>query len=80
MQSLDVISVNIWHILISLANLAILFFVVKRFLFAPVSKGDLVGKIVYYLDDVKIASLDIYATESVKSINYKKSIFERIFG
>jgi F-type H+-transporting ATPase subunit b len=38
MQSLDVISVNIWHILISLANLAILFFVVKRFLFAPVRK------------------------------------------
>ena len=55
-------------------------FEADRFLFAPVSKGDLVGKIVYYLDDVKIASLDIYATESVKSINYKKSIFERIFG
>ncbi len=52
----------------------------ERFLFAPTRKGDLVGKIVYYLDDVNIASLDIYALESIKSIKYKKSIFERIFG
>ncbi|MBQ8739552.1 MAG: D-alanyl-D-alanine carboxypeptidase [Clostridia bacterium] len=52
----------------------------ERFLFAPACKGDLVGKIVYYLDDISIASLDIYALESVKSIKYKKSIFERIFG
>lgn len=37
MQTLDVISVNIWHILISLCNLLILFLIVKRFLFKPVS-------------------------------------------
>ena len=36
MQSLDVISVNIWNILISLANLLILFLIVKKFLFKPV--------------------------------------------
>ncbi|HBK02262.1 MAG TPA: ATP synthase F0 subunit B [Clostridiales bacterium] len=36
MQSLDVISVNIWQILISLANLAILFFIIKKFLYKPV--------------------------------------------
>ncbi len=36
MQSLEVISVNIWHILISLCNLLILFLIVKRFLFKPV--------------------------------------------
>ena len=36
MQNLDVISVNIWNILISLANLAILFFLVKKFLYKPV--------------------------------------------
>ena len=36
MQSLDVISVNIWHILISLANLVILFLIVKKFLLKPV--------------------------------------------
>ena len=36
-QSLDVISVNIWQILISLANLLILFLLVKKFLFKPVN-------------------------------------------
>ena len=37
MQSLDVISVNIWQILISLANLLILFLMFKKFLFKPVN-------------------------------------------
>ena len=36
MQTLDVISVNIWQILISLLNLYILYLIVKRFLFKPV--------------------------------------------
>lgn len=36
MQSLDVISVNFWQIVISLANLAILFTILKKFLFKPV--------------------------------------------
>ena len=38
LQSLDVISVNLWQILISLANLVILFLVLKKFLFKPVKK------------------------------------------
>ena len=38
MQSLDVISVNIWQIVISLLNLLLLFLVVKKFLFGPVNK------------------------------------------
>lgn len=38
MQSLDVISVNLWHILVSLLNLVILFFLFKKFLFKPVKK------------------------------------------
>ena len=38
MQSLEVISLNIWHILISLANLLILYFLIKKFLYAPVKK------------------------------------------
>ena len=38
MQSLDIISVNLWQILISIANLAILFFIMKKFLFGPVQK------------------------------------------
>ncbi|MBR6185772.1 MAG: F0F1 ATP synthase subunit B [Clostridia bacterium] len=38
MQSLDIISVNIWNILISLANLLIIFLILKKFLFKPVQK------------------------------------------
>ena len=38
MQSLAVISVNLWQILISIANLLILFLLVKKFLFGPVQK------------------------------------------
>jgi len=38
MQSLDIISVNIWQILISFANLLIIFVILKKFLFAPVQK------------------------------------------
>lgn len=36
MQSLEVISVNLWLMLISLANLGIIYMIVKRFLFKPV--------------------------------------------
>ena len=36
MQSLDIISVNLWHILISLGNLALIFYFAKKFLFGPV--------------------------------------------
>lgn len=36
MQTLDVISVNIWQIVISLANLLILFLILKKFLYKPV--------------------------------------------
>ncbi len=35
-QTLDVISVNLWQILISLANLVLLFWIIKKFLFKPV--------------------------------------------
>ena len=37
MQSSEVISVNLWNILISLVNLIILFLLVKKFLFKPVN-------------------------------------------
>ena len=38
MQSLDVISINIWQIIISLLNLVILFFIIKKFLYKPVKR------------------------------------------
>lgn len=37
-QTLDVISVNLWQILISLANLVILYLLLKKYLFKPVHK------------------------------------------
>ncbi len=36
-QNLDVISVNLWQILISLVNLLLLFLLMKKFLFKPVN-------------------------------------------
>lgn len=38
MQSLDIISVNVWQMLISLLNLVLLFFILKKFLYSPVTK------------------------------------------
>jgi F-type H+-transporting ATPase subunit b len=38
MHNLDIISINIWQVVISLANLVILFLILKMFLFEPVKK------------------------------------------
>ena len=38
MQTLDVISVNLWQMLASLLNLVLLFLLVKKFLYKPVKK------------------------------------------
>lgn len=38
MQTLDIISVNIWQIVFSLANLLLIFLIVKKFLYKPVKK------------------------------------------
>ena len=38
MQNLDIISINIWQVVISLANMVILFLILKKFLFEPVKK------------------------------------------
>ena len=38
MQTLEIISVNLWQILISLANLFIIFLILKKFLWKPVKK------------------------------------------
>lgn len=60
MQSLDVISVNLWQILISLANLTILFFILKKFLFKPVKKilAQRQGEIDEHYDAAKQAELE----------------------
>lgn len=38
-QNLDIISVNIWQILVSLLNLLLLFLIIKKFLYKPVKKA-----------------------------------------
>ena len=38
MQSLEIISVNLWHIIVSLANLLIIYLIVKKIFFGPVRK------------------------------------------
>ena len=38
MQTLEIISVNLWQILISLANLFVIFLILKHFLWKPVKK------------------------------------------
>ena len=55
-------------------------FEAEHFLYAPISRGEQIGRIVYYIKNEEIASLPIYALDSVDSIKYKKSIFERIFS
>ncbi|MBO5312758.1 MAG: D-alanyl-D-alanine carboxypeptidase [Clostridia bacterium] len=52
----------------------------SRIFFAPIKKGDLVAKIVFYNGERELASLPLYACESIDGIKYKKSIFERLFG
>lgn len=39
MQSLEIISINIWQTLISLCNLLLLFLIIKKFLYKPVKKA-----------------------------------------
>ncbi|MBQ8393018.1 MAG: D-alanyl-D-alanine carboxypeptidase [Clostridia bacterium] len=51
-----------------------------RLLSAPIKKGDKVGQVVFYCGENKIGECPLYAIENVKSIKYKKSILERIFG
>lgn len=38
MQTLDIISVNLWQMLVSLINLVLLFLLIKKFLYKPVKK------------------------------------------
>ena len=51
----------------------------NRIVSAPIKQGDLLGRIVFKNNGKEIASLNLYALESIKEIKYRKSIFERIF-
>lgn len=70
MQSLDIISVNIWQILISLINLLIMFRILKRFLFKPVKK-------VVDARQEQVQKLYSDADESLNSAKQMKSEYEQ---
>ena len=70
MQTLDVISVNLWQILISLVNLLIVFLVVKRFLFKPV-------KNIMAKRQAEIDSQYETAESAVQSANADKAAWEQ---
>lgn len=52
----------------------------NRLICAPIYEGEQLGKIVFYNGGTKIGEVPIVATETVRSVKYKKSILERIFG
>ena len=52
----------------------------KRFYFAPIDKGDVLGSLLWYCDDELIGSTDIISVESIESIKYKRSFWARLFG
>jgi len=68
-QTLDVISVNIWQILISLANLVILYLILRKFLFKPVHK---------FLDDRKQEVDGIYAQaeDAREQAQHDRTVYE----
>ena len=69
MQTLDVISVNVWQIVISLCNLLILFLILKKFLYKPVRKT---------VEERENAVKEIYrrADETLESANRSREEYE----
>lgn len=70
-QSLDIISVNIWQILISLINLLLLFLIIKKFLFKPVQNMLAKRKASIDADYEEAAEMKKAAAESEKAWNMK---------
>ena len=67
MQSLDVISINIWNVLISLGNLGLLYWLMKKFLYAPVR--NMIAK-----REAEIESRYDAAAEAEKSANADREL------
>ena len=70
MQSLEVFSLNLWQMLISLCNLIILFLILKKFLYKPVRRA---------LEERKQAVEGVYADaqEALDTANANKTEYER---
>ena len=74
MQTLDVISVNLWQILISLANLFLLFLILKRFLFKPVK--NVLDKRQSELDESYAAAKEAEAQAEAHRASYESKLAE----
>ena len=74
MQTLDVISVNLWQILISLANLFLLFLILKRFLFKPVK--NVLDKRQSELDESYAAAKEAEEQAEVHRASYESKLAE----
>ena len=72
MQTLDVISVNIWQIVISLANLLILFLVLKKFLYKPVR--DTLDKRQQEVDEVYSLAQEVLDRANTDREAYEKKL------
>lgn len=70
MQNLDVISINIWQIVISLVNLLILFLILKKFLYKPVRE---------MLDKRQAAVDEVYslANEALEEAHRDREAYEK---
>lgn len=70
MQSLEVFSLNLWQMLISLCNLIILFLILKKFLYKPVRRA---------LEERKQAVEGVYADaqKALDTANASKTEYER---
>ena len=70
MQSLEVFSLNLWQMIISLCNLIILFLILKKFLYKPVRKA---------LEERKQAVEGVYADaqKALDTANANKTEYER---
>ncbi len=51
----------------------------RRFYYAPICEGDILGSICYYNGDVLVCKENIIAVSSVNKKEYKKSFFEKVF-
>ena len=52
----------------------------KRFYFAPVAKGDILGTLMWYCEGKLIGSSDIVSVENNDSIKYKRSFWANLFS
>ena len=70
MQSLDIISVNFWQIILSLVNLLIIYRIMKKFLFKPVQR-------VMSAREAQVTRIYSEADESRDSANQMKQEYEQ---